>query len=83
MIESPRSKLIRLEAVGTLKEGFEMPTLDVRVLASAQKFSALGATVSKVSIPFHPVSNAIQTIEQRISSCFTLKGKSHGRFWAS
>jgi amidase len=60
-----------------------MPILDVRVkdavLAAAHKFSSLGATVSEVSIPFHPLGNAIWTIRQRISGYLTLQGKSHGR----
>jgi amidase len=67
-----------------LKEAFDMPILDGRVkdaavLAAAHKFSSISATVSEVSIPFHPLGNAIWTIEQRISGCLTLQGKSHGR----
>lgn len=60
-----------------------MPILDVRVkdavLATAHKFSSLGATVSEVSTPFYPLGNAIWTIKQRISGYLTLQGKSHGR----
>ena len=59
-----------------------MPILDVRVkdavLVAAHKFSSLGAMVSEVSIPFHPLDSTIWTIEQRISGCLTPQGKSHG-----
>jgi amidase len=69
--------------IGILKEAFEMPVLDIRVkdavLCAAHKFSFLSTTVSEISIPFHPLSNAIWNIKQRISGCLTLQGKSHGR----
>lgn len=34
--------------------------------------------VSEVSIPFHPLGNAIWTIKQRVSGYLALQGKSHG-----
>jgi amidase len=69
--------------IGILKEAFDMPILDAAVkdavLAAASKFTTLGAEVKEISVPIHPLGNAIWTIEQRVSGSLTLQGKAHGR----
>jgi len=68
---------------GILKEAFEMPVLDIRIKDAFpyadHKFSSLAAILSDISIPFHPLGNAIWTIGQRNSGCLTLQGRPHGR----
>lgn len=69
--------------IGILQEAFDMPILNAAVkeavLAAAQKFSSLGAAVTTVSVPIHPLGNAIWTIQQRIAGSLTLQGKATGR----
>jgi amidase len=69
--------------IGILREAFEQaanePAMKEIVLAAAMKFKTLGATVEEVSVPDHNIGTAIWTIQQRISGCLTLMGKSHGR----
>ncbi|KAI5241866.1 putative amidase [Aureobasidium subglaciale] len=69
--------------VGILTEAFEIALLDKDVkslvLSAANKFKALGAMVEEVSIPMHPVGNAVWTIQQRISGYLALQGQQTGR----
>jgi amidase len=69
--------------IGVLTEAFEQAIVDPgmrkAVLAAAEKFKELGATVESVSVPDHLVGTAIWTIQQRVSGCLTLQGKAHGR----
>lgn len=69
--------------VGVLLEAFDAEIVDsgmkAAVLAAAERFKALGATVTEVSVPDHHLGTAIWTIQQRISGSLTLLGKAHGR----
>lgn len=55
--------------IGILKESFEVPGLDPHVaslvLKSANRFTALGATVHEISIPLHTKGPAIWTVAGR------------------
>lgn len=69
--------------VGILVEGFELSAVDPRirsvVLAAAQNFKDLGATIEEVSFPDHLQGPAIWTIQQRIAGAQTLLGQNTGR----
>lgn len=69
--------------IGILRDGFEMkivdPTMKAAVLAAAERFKELGATVEEVSMPFHVTGNAIWTGQQRIAGAANLLGRAYGR----
>ena len=69
--------------IGILVEGFKHPMVDpgVRevVLAAAEGFARLGATVEEVSVPGHLRGPALWTIQQRIAGAQNLLGHQHGR----
>lgn len=70
--------------IGILKEAFESPLLTIsmkeKLIASADKFRELGATVEDVSVPFHSLGPAIWMCALRTNSSLTgLQGQALGR----
>ncbi|KAJ2983816.1 hypothetical protein NQ176_g410 [Zarea fungicola] len=69
--------------IGLLDEGFNQSIVDPRVrdhvLAAAEKFKELGATLETVSIPLHLQGPSIWTLQQRMSGSSGLLGRATGR----
>lgn len=71
--------------IGVLSEGFgreeSEPAVDAIVRAAAERLAALGAIVSDVSVPMHPLGGAIMfgTIQSVINAVLTTDGFGMGR----
>src|SRR6266700_1731514 len=72
--------------IGIVKEGFGLPSsepdVDAKVMAAAQLFKKLGATVDEMSVPMHLVAPAIWLpIAAEGATEFMMKGNGMGTNW--
>jgi amidase len=72
--------------IGIVKEGFGLPSserdVDAKVMAGAQLFKKLGATVDEISVPMHLLAPAIWLpIAAEGATEFMMKGNGMGTNW--